>query len=314
MESGGIRIGTCSWTEKSLIGSGIFYPRGVDSAEDRLRFYASRFNTVEVDSSYFSIPTLHMAQAWADRTPENFLFHVKAHGALTGHYVDPRALPEALCESLPAADRMQDSVQISEPSVLREMAKAMVAALAPLKSAHKLGFIIFQFPPWFSCRNANRDYLLYCKKLMDGLPIAVEFRHGSWLSRRHAQELFAFLREHKITYITCDEPQYGSLASAPFLPEATSSIAYLRLHGRNAETWLGHPELCHDYLYGEQELRALALDIRRLQSKARTTFVMFKNCHAGHAVTNAFQLRQLLRATGEASSVREEALPSPFQP
>ena len=294
MESGGIRIGTCSWTEKSLIKSGAFYPRQVACAEDRLRFYAQHFDTVEVDSSYFSLPTLQMARAWVERTPQKFLFHLKAYGALTGHAIEPQTLPAELRELLCAADRAGCSIHVSEPAVLQAMARSFVAALEPLKQAGKLGFVIFQFPPWFSHKNANRDYLLYCKQLMAGLPIAVEFRHGSWLSARHAEELFSFLKEHGITYITCDEPQLGTLASAPFHPEATTAIAYLRLHGRNAEAWLDHSESRYDYLYDERELGFFAAAVRRLSAKARTTFVMFKNCHGGHAVTNALRLREML--------------------
>jgi uncharacterized protein YecE (DUF72 family) len=294
MESGGIRIGTCSWTEKSLIESGTFYPPGVASSEKRLRFYASHFDTVEVDSSYYAIPTEQMARAWVERTPDKFLFHLKAYGALTGHGIDPNMLPKELRELLPESGLSQDNFHVSEPAALKAMAKAMVSALEPLQEAHKLGFIIFQFPPWFSCKNANRDYLLYCKELMAGLPIAVEFRHGSWLTRQHADETFAFLREHRITYITCDEPQYDALASAPFLPEVTTSMAYLRLHGRNAETWREHSKLRYDYLYGEKELHSISLEARQLSARARMTFIMFNNCHGGHAVRNALQMQEIL--------------------
>jgi len=293
MESGVVRIGTCSWTERSLLESGSFYPIQVKSAEQRLRFYASHFDTVEVASSYYAIPTLQMAQAWAARTPDNFLFHLRAYGALTGHKIDAKPLTGELRELLPAADRQKDSLQVSEPAVLRAMARNFVAALAPLKNAHKLGFVIFQFPPWFCCKNANKDYLLYCKELVSGLPIAVEFRHGSWLTRRHADESFAFLREHKITYITCDEPQFDNLATVPFLPEKTTPMAYLRLHGRNAESRLRL--LPYDYRYAEPELRSIALAVRRLSSNARLSFVMFNNCQAGHAARNALQLAGMLR-------------------
>lgn len=281
MESGGIRIGTCSWAEKSTIDSGSFYPPGVTSAEERLRFYASHFDTVELDSSYYAIPTYRMAQAWAERTPEHFIFHVKAYGALTGHGIDPKTLPTELRELLPAADRKGENIHVSEPEALRGMAKALVSALEPLRTTHRLGFIIFQFPPWFTCKNANRDYLVYCKELMAGLPVAVEFRHGSWLTRQHAEATFAFLKEHKITYITCDEPQDGTLGSAPFRPELTTSMAYLRLHGRNAEHWHDHSKERYAYLYGEQELREIASEAAQLSARARMTFIMFNNCHGG---------------------------------
>jgi uncharacterized protein YecE (DUF72 family) len=294
MQHGVIRIGTCSWAEKSLIESGAFYPTGVSTPEGRLRFYAGHFDTVEVDSSFYAIPTSRMVTAWAERTPPGFLFHVKAYGALTGHSIAPGTLPPELRELVLAADRDQESIQVADPALLRALAQASVTALEPLKAAHRLGFIVFQFPPWFGYKNANLDYLLYCKELMAGLPIAVEFRHGSWLTHHHQGALFDFLRSHKITYITCDEPQYGTLATAPLLPEVTTSIAYLRLHGRNAENWLSHATPRYDYLYETTELEIFAEVALRLSARARLVFVMFNNCHLGHAAQNALQLQDIL--------------------
>jgi len=299
MESGGIRIGTCSWTERSLVESGVFYPHTVTTASGRLRYYASRFDTVEVESSYFAIPTLQMTCAWVKRTPERFLFHVKAYGALTGHLVDPGLLPPELRNLFPENDRARGEARVGEAALLKALAGAMAAALEPLRAARKLGFLIFQFPPWFNDTKRNRDYLIYCKELASGLPIAVEFRHRSWLAAGHAEETFALLREHRITYVTCDEPQCGTSSSVPFRPEATTPVAYLRLHGRNAEGWLGDSALRYDYRYDPDELGSIAGVVRELSARTRTTFVMFKNCHAGHAVCNALQLRQMLAGRQE---------------
>jgi len=294
---GAIRIGACSWSERTLLDSGAFSAELIRGAEARFKSYAGRFDTVEVESSYYALPTRQMTQAWAARAPAGFLFHVRAYGALTGHGVDPSLLPPPLRELLPAADQAQASVQVSEPRPLQAMARALVAALEPLQAARKLGFVIFQFPPWFSHKKANRDYLLYCKELMAGLPIAVEFRHGSWLTRNHAVEVFAFLKEHKITYIACDEPRLGNLASVPFHPELITSVGYLRMHGRNAESWTQRADLGYQYLYRQQELEKIAQEALRLNARARTTFVMFNNCHGGHAVRNAQQLKGLLGMT-----------------
>lgn len=294
MPPGTIRIGTSSWTEKSLIEGGAFYPRSAGTPKARLKYYARRFDTVEIDSSYYQIPTTDMARAWAERTPDKFLFHVKAYGALTGHNIDPKRLPDHLRRMLPVEDRDRDDVHVSDPAALKAMAQEMTGALAPLKEAGKLGFIIFQFPPWFGCKKANKEYLLYCRELVAGHPIAVEFRHGSWLTGRNREGVFAFLRENKITYITCDEPQLGSLATAPFHPEATTSVAYLRLHGRSADNWQTH-ENGKEYLYGEPELKLIAAEAARLSEKARLTFVMFNNCRCGYAVRNALQMRDLCR-------------------
>ena len=299
MAPGKVRIGTCSWTEKSLIEGGAFYPSGAGTPKARLKYYARHFDTVEIDSSYYQIPTTDTAKAWAERTPEKFLFHVKAYGALTGHNIDPKRLPDHLREMLPVEDRNKEDLHVSAPALLRAMALAMTEALAPLKQAGKLGFIIFQFPPWFRYKKANKEYLLYCREQMSGHPIAVEFRHGSWLSDRNRGELFTFMREHKITYITCDEPQLGSLATAPFHPEATTSVAYLRLHGRSAEHWHSHATAGEEYLYQEPELRMLAAQAQRLGEKARLTFVMFNNCRCGYAVKNALQLKSYCQMSRE---------------
>jgi uncharacterized protein YecE (DUF72 family) len=295
MQRGIIRVGTCSWAEKSLVESGTFYPDGVSSPEQRLRYYADYFDTVEVNSSFYAIPTARMVSAWAGRTPRGFLFHVKAYGGFTGHGISPGTLPPDLRELLPLADRDHDNVHVTDPALLRALARASVSALEPLQAAHRLGFIVFQFPPWLGYKNANLDYILHCKELMAGLPVAVEFRHGSWLTHQHRATTFDFLRQHKITYISCDEPQYGTLATAPFLPETTSSMAYLRLHGRNAENWLTHATSRYDYLYREDELRSFAEAALRLSDRARMVFIMFNNCHAGHAAQNALQIRNILQ-------------------
>ncbi|MBU5613931.1 DUF72 domain-containing protein [Geomonas azotofigens] len=296
MGVGRIRVGTCSWTESSLIESGAFYPHGAATPKARLKFYARRFDTVEIESSYYQIPSLEMAQAWAERTPPGFLFHVKAFGALTGHNIDPRRLPEELRAMLAPGDLAREDLHVAEPAILRAMAQALLTALEPLRQARKMGFIIFQFPPWFGYKKANLDYLRYCKELMAGVPIAVEFRHGSWFTAQHRDEVFAFLKEHKITYITCDEPQFGNLSTAPFHPAATTGIAYLRLHGRNGDSW--HSEVPADeYLYPEAELKEIAAHALRLSESARTTFIMFNNCRCGYAAQNALEMRRYCQAT-----------------
>ncbi len=83
-----IRVGTCSWTDKTLLESKTFYPPGLKTAEDRLKFYAQHFNTVEVDSTFYALPARRNAELWAERTPSDFIFHIKAFGLLTQHAVE----------------------------------------------------------------------------------------------------------------------------------------------------------------------------------------------------------------------------------
>ena len=73
-----IRIGTAGWTDKTLLPPGLFYPEGIDTAEDRLRYYASRFPLVEIDSSYYGLPVRRNSELWAARTPDGFRFDIKA--------------------------------------------------------------------------------------------------------------------------------------------------------------------------------------------------------------------------------------------
>lgn len=295
--SSNIHVGTCSWAEKSLIESDEFYPKGVSSPEQRLHFYASHFDTVEVDSTYYAIPPLHTTELWAERTPASFLFHVKVYGALTGHGTDPRTLPKALRELLPSAEREQRHINIKEPGLLKAVADAFAASLAPLRAAGKLGLLVFQFPPWFWFKTADLDYILKCRELMGDLPIAVEFRHGSWLTDHHRGEVLKFLRDNGITYVTADEPQYGTLATVPFLPEVTTEIAYFRLHGRNREAWLKkgvETSERYDYLYSTGELRDFATAVGKVASRAKKVFVMFNNCRAGHAMKNALEMLGIL--------------------
>jgi uncharacterized protein YecE (DUF72 family) len=292
-----IHVGTCSWAEKSLIESGEFYPKGVSSAEERLKYYASHFDTVEVDSTYYAIPPSHTTEVWAERTPGSFLFHVKVYGALTGHGTDPRTLPKALRELLPAAEKEKRTIHIKEPELLKAVADAFAASLSPLRTTGKLGLLVFQFPPWFRYKTADLDYILKCRELMGKLPIAVEFRHGSWLTEHRRGEVLTFLRDHGITCVIADEPQDGPLATVPFLPEVTTDVAYFRLHGRNREAWLKkgvETSERYDYLYSTAELKGFAETAKKVSAKARTVFVMFNNCRAGHAMKNALELLKIL--------------------
>jgi uncharacterized protein YecE (DUF72 family) len=292
-----IRIGTCSWTEKTLLQSGEFYPKDVKTAEGRLRYYADHFDTVEVDSTYYAIPDRKTAYLWDERTPDNFIFHIKVYGALTGHGVDPKTLPKDIADILPEKDKNEKCVYIKEPACLNGIAERFRESLTPLIRSNKLGVLVFQYPPWFQYGKTNLDYMLQCRELMQGLPAAVEFRHGSWLATDARDSVFKFLRENGLTYITADEPQYGTQATVPFVAEATTDIAYFRFHGRNKANWLKkgiETSLRYSYEYSDDELKGFVSPIRSISGKAKKTCAMFNNCHGGFAIRNALMLKELL--------------------
>ena len=299
-----INLGTCSWTEKTLIQSGEFYPGSIKTAEGRLRYYATRFDTVEVDSTYYAIPNKRNTYLWVDRTPENFIFHIKVFGALTGHGIDPRTLPWDILNLLPEKDKTEHRIYVRESSIIKVIAGRFLEALTPLVNAKKLGVLVFQFPPWFQYRTRNFNYILNIKELMGDHHVAAEFRHGSWLASDCLGSTLEFLRENKITYITADEPQYGNLATIPFIPEVTTDTAYFRFHGRNKENWLKkgiETTLRFAYLYSEEELGTLAQSVQNINKVAKVTYAMFNNCHGGSAVKNALRMKEMVKKelTGE---------------
>ena len=299
-----IRIGTCTWTEKTLIQSGEFYPGDVRTAEGRLRYYASRFDTVEVDSTYYAIPDRKNTSLWVDRTPENFVFHIKAFGALTGHGIDTKTLPKDIFNILPIKDKAENRIYIKEAFLLRTIADRFREALHPLQRVNKLGVMVFHYPPWFHYGTRNMDYILACKEFVQGLPVAVEFRHGSWLTSDVKDSVFHFLTTNQITYIPADEPQYGNLATIPFVPQLTTDIAYFRFHGRNRENWLKkgvETSLRYAYLYSDNELKEFTPSIRNVDKRAKVTYAMFNNCHGGFAMRNAMRLKEITVSQGDQS-------------
>lgn len=292
-----IRVGTCSWAEKTLIKSGEFYPREAKTAEARLRFYARHFDVVEVDSTYYAIPVMQTVGLWAERTPQDFVFHIKAFAGLTGHGVDPRTLPPNVRDAFREEEREGKKVYVKERSLLEEIAERFRENLKPLTAHKKLGILVFQYPPWFTYSSRNLGFIIVCKELMKDLPIAVEFRHGSWLAPEKREKVFSFLKEQGLIYVAADEPQFGDLRTVPYLSEVTDRIAYLRFHGRNAQNWFRKGIETADryaYEYSDEELKGFIPSIRRLERKAEATHVMFNNCYMASAVKNAMRMKALL--------------------
>ncbi len=247
-------------------------------AEDRLRYYADHFDTVEVDSTYYAIPTKQTAHLWAQRTPDNFIVHIKVYGALTGHGVDPRSLPPDIRSELQEKDKKEKTVFIREPSLLRMIVSSFKDSLSPLMSVGKLGVLVFQFPPWVVYKEENLEYILSCKEKMGRIPVAVEFRHGSWYASDVRGKVFHFLRKNQIIHVVADEPQYGTLATIPFAPQTTADIAYYRFHGRNKENWLKkgiETSLRYAYEYSDEELKEFVPHVQTSVKAAKETYVIY---------------------------------------
>jgi uncharacterized protein YecE (DUF72 family) len=270
-----IRVGVCSWADETL--TKVWYPKGVSSGEARLRYYAERFDVVEANSTYYRLPDPAMVENWAQRTPEEFTMHVKAFGVMTRHPVKVDQLPPDL-RDVPTDARGR----VERPS--REYRAAVFArfheALEPLRSTGKLGGILMQFPPYVVYKPASLEYLEWACEQLRGDEMLVEFRHGSWLDDEHRTETLRFLEEHGTTYVTVDAPRTGGKNVLPTVVAATSETAYVRFHGRNAETWnkrTGSAAERFDYLYSEEELRDWVPRLKELAGEAETVYAMFNN-------------------------------------
>jgi uncharacterized protein YecE (DUF72 family) len=295
-----ILVGTSSWTDKTLIDCGRFYPPKVKTPEARLKFYASQFPIVEIDSSYYAIPAEKTAQQWVERTPADFVFNVKAFRLLTTHQTQPKVLPKHVSESL-AESRKTVYYKDLPNELLAAVWSEFRAALRPLKDAGKLGTVLFQFPPWFLPHKESLAHIEDCLERMEGFRLAVEFRHAMWFSERGRERTLAFERKHGIVHVVVDEPQ-GLKTSVPAVWEVTNpENAVVRLHGRNHGTWekkgLKAASERFDYWYDEKELKALAPHIDGLADEAEQVHVLFNNNYQDQGQRGAAMLTQLLPAS-----------------
>lgn len=275
---------------------GLWYPKGVNTPEARLRYYASHYDTVEVDSSFYAIPRRDYAQAWADRTPEGFIFHVKAYGLMTGHEVDERCLAPELREYPHTVERGR--VRGADPDMVDASFDLFLDAIEPLHASGKLGGILMQFPPYFTAKTRDAEkrgleYLEYVAGKLDGYRALVEFRHPSWIDETRRGRVLDFLRQRGLLYVSVDNPQFETHSTMAPLWATTGDWAYVRLHGRNAEKWFASTTTSadrFDYEYSTAELEELAWPIKEIAARADETFVMFNNNKYDYAQRNASEI------------------------
>ncbi len=295
-----VRTGTSSWTDPTMTAPGVFYPAGLSSAEDRLRYYASRFSVVEVDSTYYALPQEAVSGRWVERTPDGFVFDVKAHALMTGQPSEVKRLPKSIREALP--EQLREKSRVYPRDLPQELAGEVWAGfrrgIEPLVEGGKLGAVFLQFPRWVFPSNETRDHILEARERLGGLPIAVEFRHGSWFNEKNAERTVRFLTDNAIPYVIVDEPQ-GFKSSVPPVVAATSpELAVFRFHGRRAETWEMRdvtPSERFRYLYDEDELADWVPAIRDTAHRAKETHVLMNNCFSNYGTTNALEVARLLQ-------------------
>ncbi|MEK4426765.1 DUF72 domain-containing protein [Solibacillus sp. FSL K6-1523] len=266
-----IYIGLTGWGDHPDVYS------EVTAARDKLFDYSGHFPVVEVDTSFYAIPSIATVEKWCKDTPANFRFVVKAYQGMTGH----------LRDELPYETR-------------NDMFNAFRECVQVFQKHGKLAMILVQFPPWFDCQGKNVQYIRYVKKQLASFPIAIEFRNQSWYSEKMKEKTVQFLKESELIHTVCDEPQAGS-GSVPFVPIATHDKVLVRIHGRNIHGWrnIGHAENWRKvrflYDYNQEELKAMSEHFLYLEQQAKEVYVLFNNNSGGHAAKNAKMMQQILQ-------------------
>ena len=293
-----VRIGTCAWTDPGLVA--LWYPDTAKTPEARLRFYAEHFDVVEVNSSYYAIPDPAVARKWAQRTPEGFIFHVKAFGMMTGHRVMPEHLPADL-RPLVSEVTSRGNVQPSE-ELRRRVFSRFRRALEPLAESERLGLVLFQYGPTIEEGERARELICDAAERMAPYRLAVEFRHRSWMRDPETTErTLDFLRRHDLTHVAVDAPRADAPTAMPMVADRTSDTVYVRFHGRNAGSWArsgGPASDRFDWYYEPSELEEWVGPFRTLRNGATQAYAMFNTNANDQGPVNAGLLRDVLVRAG----------------
>jgi uncharacterized protein YecE (DUF72 family) len=298
-----VRVGTCSWADELL--TKYWYPPSASSAEGRLRYYAERYDTVEVNSTYYRLPAVEMVERWAERTPPGFVMHVKAFALMTRHPVKAEALPPDLREQAPVDERGR--VDRMPRPFRGEIFRHFREALEPLRATGKLGGILLQFPPYFVLRDRSLEYLEWAKEQLAGDELLVEFRHASWLDEDNRATTLRFLEERGMTYVCVDAPRTGARNVLPTVAAATSPTAYVRFHGRNAKTWNvrgGSAAERFDYLYPREELEEWVEPLRELTEEAENVYALVNTNNRSHVPTPLGDEEIVVQGPANADALR----------
>ncbi len=295
----GIVVGTCSWTDRTLVAETDWYPKRSMSAAERLAFYAEHFAVAEADSTYYFPPGPDLTRGWAERTPAGFTMDVKAYGLLTGHPARADSLWPDLREAIPAEHAGKRNVYAHhlDPEALEEAWARFAGALRPLVDAGKLGAVLLQYPPWFTAKAANREELARVREHWPDLPVCVELRSPTWWDgERDRDRTLGVLRDARLAHVVVDAPSRSGLPAVVAVTHP--DLAVVRFHGRNDDTWKGRATTAAErfrYLYDRDELAAWVQPIRELAGGARHVHALMNNCYQDYGVRNAADLAELLQ-------------------
>ncbi|MDO4245449.1 MAG: DUF72 domain-containing protein [Deinococcus sp.] len=258
-----VYIGCGGYTNEDWTAPGLIY-EGVKK-DAFLETYAEYFDAVELNSSFYAIPGLKAFEGMARKSGGRVRFSVKLNKAFTHE----RAPTDA------DFDRMLQSPE-------------------PLREAGVMGPYLAQFPYSFHRTPANRKYLAALTERFAGHELAVELRHASW----DKPEVRGGMGEFGLIWVSPDYPPVGGMPEPQV--HVTGDVGYLRLHGRNRETWWEGQSASerHDYRYNRAEMDEWAEKIAAVAGELSELYVYFQNTTKGHALHNIPMLREALNARG----------------
>jgi uncharacterized protein YecE (DUF72 family) len=242
--------------------TGVFYP---DKDTKRLRYYSQFFNTAEMDSTFYEKFYSHMTKGtfigMSRATPEKFQFSIKVPETVT--HVKRLDIKKGAMTSF----------------------EEFLDKISPLKTANKLGAILFQLPPSFTVKEfKNTEQFLDRLSTSGDVNYAMEFRHPSW----ETEGPWEMLKHYNIAAVMTDSPAKENLQ---FLSRITLTAdhSFLRFHGRNTK---GH--YWYNYLYSERELKPWVEKVDQIRKQTKVLRVYFNNHYGGKAVVNALQFKAMI--------------------
>jgi len=258
-----VKIGTSGFSFDDWKGT--VYPSHLKK-DDWLKYYEESlgFKTLEVNFTYYTLPSPKSFLSMCSKTSRGFEFTVKAHKSTT-HEITPTR------------------------GINSDTFGKFVSSLRPLIEQGKLSCVLAQFPYSFIPAPQNFDYLKKFKESIGDIPLTIEFRNRLWLK----EETFNFLKENLLGYCIVDEPKLSKLM--PFHPDATSEVGYFRFHGRNTQWFNSSSAIRYNYLYSKEELKIFLPSIKMIASKTQKVLIFFNNCHGGSAAKNALMMTKLLK-------------------
>jgi uncharacterized protein YecE (DUF72 family) len=298
--AGRILIGTSSWADPGFIKE--WYPPKL-AARERLPWYAERFQTVELNSSFYAVPDRSTVHKWVDDTPDDFLFDVKVHRALSRHAAPVDSLPEDLRDGVETNERGR--VRLSADFELA-LARRLVEETAPLADAGKLGAYLIQLTPAFG---PGRHKLEELDALVEALAphrVAIELRHRGWVREKRREHTLGWFSERGVCFVCVDAPPGDQIPIMPPLDAVTNdSLAYVRAHGRNTEGYLTGRSVAERFAwrYSDEELEEIGGRVGSLAEQAAEVHVAFNNNRGDDAPTAAQRFRTLL---GQAPPAEEQ--------